>query len=115
VRTDLESALFKVDHGIALRNALALARRAHRERPTVFAADTLAWALVRNGRCVEALRHSKQALRLGTRDASFFFHRGMIERCLGHTAEARSWFARALAQNPRFSLLWASVAREALR
>ena len=115
VRTDLESALFKVDHGIDLRRALAEARRAHREGPTVFAADTLAWALARNGRCDEGVRYSKQALRLGTRDATFFFHRGMIERCLGRTAEARSWFARALEQNPHFSLLWAPVARKALR
>jgi tetratricopeptide (TPR) repeat protein len=115
VRTDLESALFKVDHGIALRRALAEARTAHRARPTVFAADTLAWALARNGRCQEALRYSQQALRLGTRDASFFFHRGMTERCLGDTAEARRWFARALDQNPYFSLLWAPVARKALR
>jgi tetratricopeptide (TPR) repeat protein len=115
VRTDLESALFKVDHGIDLRRALAESRRAHRERPTIFAADTLSWALARNGRCAEALRYSKRALRLGTRDASFFFHRGMIERCLGHPADARRWFARALDQNPQFSLLWAPVARKALR
>jgi tetratricopeptide (TPR) repeat protein len=115
VRTDLESALFKIDHGIDLRRALTEARRAHRGRPTVFAADTLGWALARNGRCDEGLRYSKQALRLGTRDASFFFHRGMIDRCLGDTAEARSWFARALEQNPHFSLLWAPVARKALR
>jgi tetratricopeptide (TPR) repeat protein len=115
VRTDLESALFKIDHGIELRRALAEARRAQRERPTVFADDTLAWGLARNGRCEEALRYSKRAQRLDTRDASFFFHRGMIERCLGHTAEARSWSARALRQNPHFSLLWAPVARKALQ
>jgi tetratricopeptide (TPR) repeat protein len=113
VRTELELALFKVDHGIELRRALVLARAAQRERPTVFANDTLAWALARTGRCEEALRYSKQALRLGTRDASFFFHRGMIERCLGHRAEARQWFARALDQNPHFSLRWAPVARKA--
>jgi Flp pilus assembly protein TadD len=115
VRNDLESALFRVDHSIELRRTLALARAAHRERPTVFADDTLAWALARNGRCEEALRRSKQALRLGTRDAGFFFHRGMIERCLGHRADARRWFARALEQNPHFSLVWAPVARSALR
>jgi tetratricopeptide (TPR) repeat protein len=115
VRTDLEGALFKIDHGIDLRRALAEARRAQHERPTVFADDTLAWGLARNGRCEEALRYSKRALRLGTRDASFFFHRGMIERCLGNTAEARRWFARALEQNAHFSLLWAPVARKALR
>jgi tetratricopeptide (TPR) repeat protein len=115
VRTDLELALFKIDHGIGLRQGLALARAAHRDRPTVFAADTLAWGLARTGGCAEAQRYSKQALRLGTRDASFFFHRGMIERCLGHRAEARSWFARALEQNPHFSLVWAPLARRAAR
>jgi tetratricopeptide (TPR) repeat protein len=115
VRTDLESALFKIDHGIDLPRALAEARRAQRERATVFADDTLAWALARNGRCLEALRYSQRALRLGTRDAAFFFHRGMIERCLGDAAEARRWFARALEQNPHFSLLWAPIARKALR
>jgi tetratricopeptide (TPR) repeat protein len=115
VRTDLESALFKVDHGIRLRGALVEARKAHGIHPTIFAADTLAWALARNDRCGEALRYSKQSLRLGTRDASFFFHRGMIERCLGHGAAARSWFRRALEQNPHFSLVWAPVARRALR
>ena len=44
----------------------------------------LAWALARNGRCAEALPYSQAALRLGTQDALKFFHRGMIERCLGH-------------------------------
>jgi tetratricopeptide (TPR) repeat protein len=115
VRTDLESALFKIDHGIDLPRALAEARRAQRERPTVFADDTLAWALARNGRFEEALRYSKRALRLGTRDATFFFHRGMIERGLGDTPEARRWLARALEQNPHFSLVWAPVAKKALR
>jgi tetratricopeptide (TPR) repeat protein len=115
VKTDLELALFKIDHGIELQGALVHARAAHRERPTVFADDTLAWALARNGRCREALAHSERALRLGTRDASFFFHRGMIERCLGHRTAARAWFARALGQNPHFSLIWAPVARKALR
>ena len=70
-----------------------------------------AWALARNGRCAEALRHSNRALRLGTLDAAKFFHRGMIERCLGNRAEAKSWFRRALRLNPRFSVLWAPVAR----
>jgi Flp pilus assembly protein TadD len=75
----------------------------------------LAWALARNGRCAEAEHFSRRALRLGTRDALKFFHRGMIERCLGNSDEARSWFGRALALNPNFSLRWAPVAREAVR
>ena len=78
-----------------------------------FAEDTLAWGLFRTGRCEEARLHSAHALRLGTRDALLFFHRGMIERCLRSTS-ARAWFERALATNPHFSILWAPVARRAL-
>ena len=114
VATDLELALFNVDHGIRLRESLARARRAHSERPSIEADGVLAWALQRNGRCGEALGYSKRALRLGTLDAPKFFHRGMIERCLGHDAEARRWFRRALRLNPHFSRVWAPVARKAV-
>jgi tetratricopeptide (TPR) repeat protein len=111
VRTDLETALYDVDHGLRLADALDRARRAHAERPSVEADDVLAWALARNGRCGEAMRFSERALRLGTRDAPKVFHRGMIERCLGRHAAARASFRRALAVNPHFSLVWAPVAR----
>jgi tetratricopeptide (TPR) repeat protein len=111
VRADLEIAQFYVDHGLRLRHALALARRAHAARPSIAGDDVLAWALVRNGRCAEALGWSKHSLRLGTRDATTFFHRGMAERCAGNRAEARRWFRRALALNPHFSLLWSPIAR----
>jgi tetratricopeptide (TPR) repeat protein len=113
VATDLELALFNVDHGIRLRESLARARRARTERPSIEADAVLAWALARNGRCGEALRYSNRALRLGTLDASKFFQRGMIGRCLGRNAEARRWFRRALRLNPHFSLVWAPVARRA--
>jgi tetratricopeptide (TPR) repeat protein len=111
VRTDLESALFDIDHGLRLSTTVALARSARADRPSIDGDDVLAWALARDGRCPEALHFSKRALRLGTLDATKFFHRGMIERCLGHDGEARTWFKRALALNPHFSLLWAPVAR----
>ena len=110
VKTELETALFDVDHGIRLRTSLALARVAQRERPSIDGDDVLAWALERTGRCGEAQRYSERALRLGTLDALKMFHRGMIERCLGHRAEAKTWFRRALRLNPQFSLLWAPVA-----
>jgi tetratricopeptide (TPR) repeat protein len=111
VKTDLEIALFQVDHGIALRHALQRARIARAARPSIDGDDVLAWALARNGRCVEALPHSRAALRLGTQDALKFFHRGYIERCLGHDGVAKSWFSRALALNPHFSLLWSPMAK----
>jgi tetratricopeptide (TPR) repeat protein len=112
VSTDLEIAQFDADHGVAPARTLALARVAQAERPSIDGDDVLAWSLQRNERCAEALRYSKLALRLGTQDALKFFHRGMIERCLGNTAAARSWFRRALELNPHFSILWAPVARK---
>jgi tetratricopeptide (TPR) repeat protein len=114
VKTDLETALFDVDHGIRPQHALALARAARVDRPSIDGDDVLAWALARTGHCGEALRFSERALRLGTRDALKVFHRGMIERCLGHPAESRLWLRRALDLNPHFSVLWAPVARQAL-
>jgi tetratricopeptide (TPR) repeat protein len=115
VKTDLETALFNVDHGLRLHASLALARLARRERPSIDGDDVLAWALERTGHCGEALRFSKRALRLGTLDALKYFHRGMIEGCLGHRAEQRAWLSRALQLSPEFSVLWAPVARKELR
>ena len=111
VKTDLETALFDVDHGKQLKRALARARVGQQNRPSIDGDDVLAWALERTGRCGEALRYSNHALRLGTLDALKIFHRGMIQRCLGRTAEAKASFARALRLNPHFSLLYAPMAR----
>ena len=115
MRTELETALFDLDHGRRLGDALARARKAYAQAPSIHAADVLAWALFKNGRCEAARAYSVRALRLGTRDALKLFHRGMIERCLGRPGTARSFFAGALAVNEHFSLLYAPVAREALR
>jgi tetratricopeptide (TPR) repeat protein len=109
VRTDLETALFDVDHGRRLRASLGLARLAQRERPSIEGDDVLAWALARNGRCAEARQYSRLALRLGTRDAAKLFHRAYIERCLG--GDPHPWARRAIALNPRFSVLWISTLR----
>jgi tetratricopeptide (TPR) repeat protein len=110
MRTDLEFALFKADHGFDLPGALRRARVAHHDRPSIDGDDVLAWALARNGRCAEALPYARRALRLGTRDALKLFHRGMIERCLGRPAVARNWFRRAVVLNPGFSPLWSPLA-----
>jgi tetratricopeptide (TPR) repeat protein len=110
VRTELQEALFLADRGEQLRRALALARTAHAARPSIQADDALAWVLVRNGRCAEARMYSVRAHRLGTENALFSFHRGMIERCLGNAETARRWFTAALELDPQFSALWAPVA-----
>jgi tetratricopeptide (TPR) repeat protein len=115
VRTDLQTALVDVDQGQTCPGVIARARAAYADAPSIDAADVLAWALARGGRCHEALGYSREALRLGTRDALKQFHRGMIERCLGNAAESQAWFRRALATNPNFSLIWAPVARRYAR
>jgi tetratricopeptide (TPR) repeat protein len=113
VRTELQTAVFDLDHRRNVADALARARRAYASAPGIYAEDALAWGLFRAGRCEQARAYSARALRLGTRDALLVFHRAMIERCLG-APSARSWFRRALAINPHFSFLWAPVARAAL-
>jgi tetratricopeptide (TPR) repeat protein len=115
VRNDLDIALFDADHALAPAHAVTLARKGHAGRPSVFGDDVLGWALARNGKCAAALHWSSRSLRLGTQDALKFFHHGWIEACLGHRAEAGTWYRRALALNPRFSILWEPVARAGAR
>jgi tetratricopeptide (TPR) repeat protein len=115
VRNGLEEALVHIDHGENVKAATALAYSDFRTRPTVHAADTVAWGLARRGRCAKAKGYSKLALRLGTQDSSLFFHRGMIERCLGNRGEATLWFRRAVDLNPGFSVLWSPVAAKYAR
>ena len=116
VDTDLEMVLFTADHlqDQSAEEALARARRAYDKRPTLYAADALAWTLYRAGRYSEAYAWSQRALRLGTQDALLFFHAGMIARETGRIGEARAYLRRALRINPDFSLRYRDVARDTL-
>jgi tetratricopeptide (TPR) repeat protein len=114
VETDLELALFEADHGSEPAAAVAMARSAYQQRPGIRAADALAWALYRSGAAPEAEPLIAEALRLGTQDATLFFHAGMIARASGRRAESHDYLRRALTLNPHFSPLHAPAAREAL-
>ncbi len=114
LRVDLESAVFRADHGIRPIETVRLARRARAARPSIYGDDALGWALARAGRCGEAERWLDRALRLGTRDALLFFHRGYAAGCAGDPAAMRAWYRTALDQSPAFSVRWAPVARKAL-
>jgi len=101
---------FRLDHGRHTAETLAILVREAGRRGDVLGYDMLAWALFQAGRLQDARDASKQALRLGTRDASFHFHAGIIERALGFEAEARAHLRRALDINPHvFQLLPGSV------
>jgi len=110
VNVDLELALFDADHG-AHRRALTEARAEWGRRHSVLVADALGWALLQNGRPVQALRFARRATRLGYRDALLYFHKGMIETALHDRVAARRDLRYALAINPHFSILYSPVAR----
>ena len=114
VDTDLELALFEADHGRDPQAALALARAAYERRPSIKAADALAWALFKAGQPAEARGYADQALRLGTRDALMLYHAGMIAQAQGDGVAARDYLRRALEVNPHFSPLYGPRAQQAL-
>ncbi|AXG76390.1 tetratricopeptide repeat protein [Streptomyces paludis] len=115
VATDLESALIEADHGDAAE-ALKAARAEWSRRESVHTADALGWALYASGKHREALTYAKKATAAspGYRNASFLFHRGMIEHALGDERAARRDLRAALALNPGFSPTGARDARAAL-
>jgi tetratricopeptide (TPR) repeat protein len=114
MNVDLEMALFTASHGNDPAAAVQQARAAYAERPTIYAADTLAWALYQQGEYAEAWQLSQEALRLGTKDALLHFHAGMIAAKVGDQEAARTHLQTALAINPHFSPLYTPVAQEAL-
>lgn len=114
MNVDLELALFYANHGDPQR-ALELAQAAYDARPSIHAADTLAWALYRNGQATEAQPYIEEALRLGTRDAMLYYHAGMIAIATGNTTEGNAYLQGALAINPGWNVLEAQQARTLLQ
>jgi tetratricopeptide (TPR) repeat protein len=110
VNMDLEIALVDADHGRDLAGGLAAAQAEWARRHSIHVADALGWALHAVGRNREALTYANSALRLGTKSASFLFHRAMIERALGERDAERRDLRVALDINPHFSILWSGRA-----
>ncbi|HEY8743464.1 MAG TPA: tetratricopeptide repeat protein, partial [Chloroflexota bacterium] len=110
VNVDMELALYQADHHQNLPQALALAQQNNQLRPSVMAADALAWTRYQSGDCRGAAAAERQAMRLGTRLPLMLFHAGMIARCAGDTATATADLQQAIALNPHFSVLYDGVA-----
>ncbi|NOK59584.1 MAG: Tetratricopeptide (TPR) repeat [Chloroflexi bacterium AL-W] len=110
--TELEMVRFLVDQEIDPTQAVVQARATYAQRPSIYAADTLAWALYQQGVYEEARQYSEEALRLGTRDATLHFHAGMIAMALDDTDAAHEHLQLALSINPHFSLRYAPQAQE---
>jgi tetratricopeptide (TPR) repeat protein len=110
---DLSTALFLADHGDPAA-AVTVAQTEFARRQNIDAHDALAWALHSAGRDAEALPHAQQATALGGANASFLYHRGVIEAAVGQVDQARATLTRALDTNPYFSPLHAPRAEDLL-
>ncbi|MFF9774797.1 tetratricopeptide repeat protein [Streptomyces sp. NPDC013978] len=114
VNADLDTALAAADHGDT-KAALRAAEAEWKRRETVHTADALAWALHVNGRDEEALPYARRATATGYKDATFLYHRGMVEYAAGDKKDARASLKAALDLNTGFSPLGAAKARKTLK
>lgn len=108
--TDLETAMFEADHGDPA-TAVELAASAYAARPTVYAADAMAWARYRAGDVAGAVPFVDEALRLGTADALLRYHAAVVLDAAGDRARASAEIERTFAINPWFSFVYADDAR----
>jgi tetratricopeptide (TPR) repeat protein len=112
---DTEMMIFFADHHQRLTQTLREARREYAKRPSVRVADALSWVLYANGKFAQAARYTRQALRLGTVDPTYYFHAGMIAKALGERSRALGYLHRALRFNRHFSVRYAPEAVRAIR
>lgn len=116
ITADLELARFEAAHvhlpGGDAAKALKLATAARANRPTIYADDALAWALHQAGRSDEALPMAQAATRLGTPDATLWWHLAEITAATGDTEGARAALDRAFEISPWFGALETPAAEE---
>lgn len=114
IESDAQTALFYADHDRDLDEALRIANACAKDRQDVRTMDALAWTLYKRGQYEEADSAMTRALRLGTRDAQFHFHAGMIQLHLGHARRAVDELNLALEINPYFNPAHVIEARTAI-
>ena len=83
--------------------ALRWARQDKQTRNSIYACDSLAWALYRHGEFAPAAEEMTRALALATKDAHLLFHAGMIFSRAGQIEHGADLLKQALAVNPRYN------------
>ena len=81
-------------------NAVYLARGAYQDRPTVFAAGLLGWALKLSGSSPEAMAFTEESIRLGTPDATLLLHVATIFEANGDHPRAAELREQASVVDP---------------
>ncbi|NOS67731.1 MAG: tetratricopeptide repeat protein [Candidatus Peribacteraceae bacterium] len=101
---DLERGKFLADHGRNLPLALELGKKVYGVHPTIYAADLLSFASLKNDLPQDAWAHAQAALATGTKDPVILTHAALAAEAAGKTAQARQYRQDA-AKRPHFSLL----------
>ncbi len=114
MNVEMELAAFAAEYSDPAE-AVALAEAAYQARPSIYGADAYAWALYHAGEIEESAEISQQALRLGTQDATLFYHAGIIALANGDEETGRAYLQTALDINPAFSFKHAPLARAFLQ
>jgi tetratricopeptide (TPR) repeat protein len=112
---DRQFTRFLLDHDLRLADALVFAQRDVEQRQDIYAYDTLAWALYKNGRYAEAAVAAETAMSRGTRDAVLYYHAGMIRLALDDEEGARTMLETALELDATFDPMQAGIARDTLQ
>jgi predicted Zn-dependent protease len=90
-------ALLLLDDPATAEEGLRWAGRDWENRRDAFAADTLAWAYLKNKRPDEAWKILEPVARAGSKGPFLLLHAAQIQQALGRTAEARRFEEEALA------------------
>jgi tetratricopeptide (TPR) repeat protein len=114
INTDLLLSLFYSEHNRNPERALSMAQASYDGAPNVYAADSLGFALYRNGRFDEAEARAQEAIRYATSEAGFFYHAALVEKALGHTDAAHDLMQKAVTLNPHHPLLQTPAAKQAI-
>ena len=94
--------------------SLELAEADLQVRRDVFTYDAYAWALFKNKRYDEAWKASEKAMKLGTPEAMFYYHAGLIANARAEAAASKQLLEKALKLNPGFDVRQAAIARKVL-
>jgi tetratricopeptide (TPR) repeat protein len=104
-------ALFYASKSRESAEAVRLAKLDYAQRRDVYAKDTLAYALFRDGDMHRARELSKDVLASAIPDARLWYRAGRIAIAAGETAEGEQLIARASQLNPGFDPLYLEASR----